>query len=163
MLLVVLVSTIAEMRIAGMRVGAIAALRLADVIADDGAIRDQINLAADQTKGSVGRTVFLPQRLREELQFYLRSRFGDKDLVGVYYADIQRALFPTQKNPKRGFTANTLCQHFHHLYQRAGIDGASSHSGRRTFITNLADKGVAVNILIALAGPKNLSTTLPGC
>ena len=45
------------------------------------------------------------------------------------------------------------------FYQRAGIDGASSHSGRRTFITTLADKGVGVRVLMALAGHRNMSTT----
>jgi len=57
------------------------------------------------------------------------------------------------------FSANTLCQHFHFLYKEAGIDGASSHSGRRTFITNLASKGVGVRVLMALAGHQNIATT----
>lgn len=144
---------------AGMRVGEVAALRIADVVAGDGSIRTEIHLAAEQTKGSVGRTVLLPQKLRDELQNYLAARFGNKDLIAVCYADTQRALFPTQKNPRRGFTANTLCQHFHHLYRACGLEGASSHSGRRGFISHLADRGVAVHILMALAGHKNLSTT----
>jgi site-specific recombinase XerD len=58
-----------------------------------------------------------------------------------------------------GFSANTLCQHFHWLYQRAGIEGASSHSGRRTFIANLAAKGVGVRVLASLAGHRSIATT----
>lgn len=144
---------------AGLRVGEVAALRLADVIAGDGTIRAEVHLSRDQTKGNVGRTVLLPQKLRDELLAYLRARFANKDLIAVCYANAQRALFPTQKNPLRGFSANTLCQHFGQLYSRAGVEGASSHSGRRFFITSLADKGVAMHILMALAGHKNLSTT----
>jgi len=45
------------------------------------------------------------------------------------------------------------------MYKRAGLDGASSHSGRRTFITTLANKGVGVRVLMALAGHRNMSTT----
>ena len=41
----------------------------------------------------------------------------------------------------------------------SGINGASSHSGRRTFITRLANKGVSVRQLAALAGHANISTT----
>jgi integrase/recombinase XerD len=39
------------------------------------------------------------------------------------------------------------------------MDGATSHSGRRTFITKLADKGVGVRVLMALAGHKSIATT----
>jgi integrase/recombinase XerD len=144
---------------AGLRVGEVAALCLADVVAGDGTIRAEFHLSADQTKGNVGRTVLLSQKLRDELLAYLRGRFANKDLIAVCYANGQRALFPTQKNPLRGFSANTLCQHFSQLYARAGVDGASSHSGRRFFLSSLADKGVAMHILMALAGHKNLSTT----
>lgn len=66
--------------------------------------------------------------------------------------------FGTQK--RDSFTANTLCQYFHWLYKRAGLEGASSHSGRRTFITNLASKGVGVRVLAALAGHRNPATTM---
>ena len=45
------------------------------------------------------------------------------------------------------------------FYERAGIVGASSHSGRRTFITTLANKGVGVRVLMALAGHRHMSTT----
>ena len=41
----------------------------------------------------------------------------------------------------------------------AGVDKATSHSGRRTFITNLANKGVNVRVLAALAGHRHISTT----
>jgi integrase/recombinase XerD len=45
------------------------------------------------------------------------------------------------------------------MYKNAGFDGASSHSGRRTFITNLAERGVGARVLMELAGHTNLSTT----
>jgi integrase/recombinase XerD len=45
------------------------------------------------------------------------------------------------------------------MYREAGLIGASSHSGRRTFITTLANKGVGVRVLMALAGHRNMSTT----
>ena len=45
------------------------------------------------------------------------------------------------------------------LYAGAGLEGASSHSGRRTFLTNLANKGTAIHILKTLAGHRSISTT----
>lgn len=147
--------------LAGMRVGEVAALRLRDVLDKDGSIRSEIALAADQTKGSRGRTVLLPKRLQEALREYLRSRFPDSDLAAVAGTEkMDHSLFPSQKHPKRGFTANTLAQHFHHLYRAAGIEGASSHSGRRSFITGLADKGVGVRVLMELAGHRSPAVTM---
>lgn len=45
------------------------------------------------------------------------------------------------------------------IYARAGIEGATSHSGRRTLINTLAHKGVGVRALASLAGHRSISTT----
>lgn len=57
------------------------------------------------------------------------------------------------------FSANSLCQLLGRLYDAAGINGASSHSGRCWFITHLAHKGVSAKVIMALAGHKSLATT----
>ena len=48
---------------------------------------------------------------------------------------------------------------FQRLYASAGIQGASSHSGRRQFVTKLADQGINVRLVQSLARHKHLSTT----
>jgi integrase/recombinase XerD len=48
---------------------------------------------------------------------------------------------------------------FHYWYKEAKIEGASSNSGRRGFITNLANKGVHVRILQELAGHSSIAVT----
>ena len=53
----------------------------------------------------------------------------------------------------------TLCQLFGQLYKQAGVDGASSHSGRRSFISKLAHNGVSPKVIMTLAGHKHLTTT----
>lgn len=45
------------------------------------------------------------------------------------------------------------------LYASAGIRGASSHSGRRQFVTKLADQGINARLVQTLARHKHLSTT----
>ncbi|MBM4212851.1 MAG: site-specific integrase, partial [Gammaproteobacteria bacterium] len=57
------------------------------------------------------------------------------------------------------FLLGTLTQWFHWVYKRAGIAGARSHSGRRTFITNLANKGIGVRVLASLAGHRSIAVT----
>ena len=46
------------------------------------------------------------------------------------------------------------------VYRGAGIDGASSHSGRRSFATALASRGVGVRVLMRAMGHRNISTTI---
>ena len=58
-----------------------------------------------------------------------------------------------------GLTANSLTQVVNGIYRNAGLDGASSHSGRRGFSTNLAEKGVCVRVMMALAGHRNIAIT----
>ena len=132
----------------GMRVGEIAALRVSDVVNDDGTIKHEVRLSAQQTKGSYGRVVFINEKLRTELAAYLRS-------VGQRRAT--HPLFFTEKSV--GFSANTLTQWFHWTYKKAGVAGASSHSGRRTFITTLANKGIGVRVLASLAGHRSIAVT----
>jgi integrase/recombinase XerD len=143
----------------GMRVGELAALRLCDVLTKTGEIVEEIRLAASQTKGSRGRTVVLSTKAQEEIKNYLQTRFKLKDLLAVTMTDTTRALFTTQKEPNRGFTASTLTQHFHYMYKGAGITGASSHSSRRSFITKLSEMGVSVRVLMDLAGHRSLAVT----
>jgi integrase/recombinase XerD len=134
---------------AGLRVSEVAALRYSDVVAADATVKAEFQLSANQTKRRHARVVFVGEKLRRELSAYVKTlKRHDNEAL---------PLFRTQKRDH--FTANTLCQHFLWLYRRAGIDGASSHSGRRTFITNLAAKGVGVRVLAALAGHHSISTT----
>ena len=136
--------------LSGMRVGEVASLRFKDVIDADGNVRNEIRLTAEQTKGNEARVVFVSEKLKKELEQYLKA---------IKETDFNKKLFYSQKRTSDGFSANTLTQFFHFLYKRVGIDGASSHSGRRTFITNLASKGVGVRVLMSLSGHKNISTT----
>lgn len=136
--------------LSGMRVGEVASLTYCDVVDSSGTVKAEIRLSAAQTKGNHARIVFVNERLRKELELYCRSYIP---------TNLNQKLFYSQKASSNGFSANTLTQFFHYLYKRVGIDGASSHSGRRTFITNLASKGIGVRVLMSLAGHRSITTT----
>jgi integrase/recombinase XerD len=144
----------------GMRIGEVASTKIKDVLATDGTIKHEINLSAEQTKGKYGRTVVLADKLRKELMSYLLARFDKKELVALHYSDlINKPLFATQKS--EGFNANTLTYTMHMLYKDAGfLDGASSHNGRRSFLTNLSAKSVPLKVLMELAGHRQAQTTM---
>ncbi len=134
----------------GLRVGEIAALTMGDVFeADLTTIRSQIRLSAAVTKGGNARVVFVNDRLRKEIKRY-RDTLGTGLKAG-------RPLLLTQK--RTAFSANTLCQLMGNLYKQAGLDGGTSHSGRRWFITKLAHSGISPKVIMTLAGHKHMTTT----
>jgi len=151
--------------LAGLRVGEIAALTLKDVLNEDGSVKDEVFLRASQTKGSRGRTVLIPEKLRAELAEYLSVRFKlkDKDMSVLHYTDTTRALFYSQKSMKDGWSANSLSQWFTRTYRAAGCEGASSHSGRRYFATYLSEQLISPKIIQKLLGHRNAQTTLLYC
>jgi integrase/recombinase XerD len=136
--------------LAGMRIGEIAALKVGDVLTAEGKVRTAIQLTALQTKGNEARTVLLNGQLQAELGSYIDRLHGAAGDAGSHLI--------TSKSGK-AFAANGLCQVMLKLYDAAGLDRATSHSTRRTFITTLAFKGVNVRVLAALAGHKSISTT----
>ena len=66
-------------------------------------------------------------------------------------------MFQTQKGKR--FNTNALTTLIKRLYERVGIVGATSHSGRRTFITKLATSGVNVRVIAEAVGHSNISIT----
>ena len=131
--------------LAGFRVGELAELKMTDLVDSQGLVQEQVVLQPEQTKGSRHRTVFLNQKLRDHLKLWI-----DKEPK-------QGWLFHSQKREK--FTANTLQQTLTLIYERAGYKGCTSHTGRRTFLTNLASKGVSIRVLQELAGHRHIATT----
>lgn len=134
----------------GLRVGEIASLKVSDVLSSDGLVREQIRLTAEVTKGGHARTVFVGEKLSKEIARYTAT-LSDKQ------RQPERPLLVTQKG--KPFTANVLCQLMGEIYRQAGFDGASSHSGRRWFITKLAHSGISAKVIMTLAGHKHLGTT----
>jgi integrase/recombinase XerD len=100
------------------------------------------------TKSKRARRIFVPKTMQQQLKRYVSA---------LCQTSRDSYLFSTQKNSH--FTANTATQHLQRLYARAGIVGASSHSGRRTWLTELSSKGVGVRVLAEMAGHASIQTT----
>jgi integrase/recombinase XerD len=132
----------------GLRVAEIASLKMGDVVNSDGTIKNEIRLSAEQTKGKHPRTVFVSQRLQTELANYLATRHINDPSIPFFHTD-----------NRLGFSCNGLCVWFFQLYKNVGICGGSSHSGRKFFITTLANKGIGVRILASLAGHRSIAVT----
>lgn len=133
---------------AGLRAVEIAGLRWGHVRGD------VLELTADVTKGKKPRQVPIGKAVREALDAY-RAEFD----VAVDATH----LFPNRQMKGYPVSPNGVAQWFKRLYARMGWEGYSSHSGRRTAITQLArtitQHGGSLRDVQQIAGHKDLSTT----
>ena len=135
---------------AGLRACEIAGLKVGDVYSEDGTVRNTLYLESEQTKGSEQQQIIVSKQLQKQLAVYAKK----------YSAHTKQATVPLFFSGKGGgFSAQTVINLFSRFYSKAGLKGASSHSGRRQFLTELADKGVNARVIQALARHKHLSTT----
>ena len=132
----------------GFCVSEVANLLVSDCVNDSGDINDVIHLAANQTKGSDSRRVFVNKKAKATIKRYLSSDLSVKQ---------QSYLFQTQKSQR--FNVNALTTLIKRIYERAGVVGATSHSGRRGFITSLSTKGVSVRVIAEAVGHSSIATT----
>lgn len=143
-------TTVALSFYAGLRACEIAALRVGDVFDEASNVKDTIYLNAGQTKGSDSTTVLVNTKLKRQLEKFAKQ----------YPVHMSTRTAPLLFSAKGGgFTAQTIVNLFKRIYKMAGIEGASSHSGRRQFVTKLADQGINARLVQVLARHKHLSTT----
>lgn len=135
----------------GLRAKEIANIKLGMIRDADGKIASHIELQDIATKGSSGRSIPIRQALCNALNDYLQTEHSGRS---EYVVETERS----QK-----FSPNAVVVFFNRLYSAVGMEGASSHSGRRTFITNCARKislaGGSLYDVQLLAGHKSLNTT----
>jgi integrase/recombinase XerD len=135
----------------GLRAKEISALEVSMVTDAEGRIADSIRLENRAAKGVSGRVIPMSDVLRRALTAYLDSRERG---TGKFVVATER---------RERFSAHAVVVFFARLYKRMGFQGATSHSGRRTYITRAARKisqaGGSLRDVQLLAGHSHLSTT----
>lgn len=142
---------------AGLRAKEIAGLTWGMVLDASGELADQIALENLASKGTSGRIIPINKLLKQELQRQL-----EKILIKSTVQEIRnQRVVQTQRGKET--SAQVIVNMFKGWYERAGLIGCSSHSGRRTFITNAAKKistvGGSLRDVQWLAGHSSLQTT----
>lgn len=137
---------------AGLRAKEIASLTWSMVCNSDGEVDDVIRLQNIASKGKSGRIIPMNKDLKAKLIIW-KSKFEDLEMSD--------RIIRTERSSKT--TPQVIVNFFQRLYDTLGLDGCSSHSGRRTFITNASRKitsvGGSLKDVQMLAGHSNLSTT----
>src|SRR6266850_2411697 len=136
---------------AGLRAKEIARLTWRMVNDSQGEVGTSLYLLDVASKGKSGRIIPLNDELRSALIEYREEVLS---FAGPFVISTERAL---------GTSPQMIVNLFHRWYRHLGFVGCSSHSGRRTFITNTARKistvGGSLRDVQMLAGHTNLRTT----
>jgi integrase len=136
---------------AGLRAKEIASLTWRMVTDARGQIGQAIHLENAASKGQSGRVIPMNDELRTALAAYAKTTI------------LASSSFLIESERSNRMSAQAIVNLFWRWYQHIGFDGCSSHSGRRTFITNTARKistvGGSLRDVQMLAGHTNLRTT----
>ena len=141
---------------AGLRAKEVANLRWAMVLTPEGEVGNAIHLTDVASKGCSGRVIPLNKQLRINLVKLLEvaKQSHQFDLEKSHVITTERS---SQTSPQ------AVVNMFKRWYNDVGLLGCSSHSGRRTFITNAARKistvGGSLRDVQMLAGHSSLAVT----
>lgn len=136
---------------AGLRACEIAGLEWSMVLTPSGRVAASITVAGSIAKNGKGRRIPVHPELREAMEA-LHQELGRPNTGPVVMS--QRGAHMTPRSVVNWFAS---------IYNELGYDGCSSHSGRRTFITNAArlvsKTGGSLRDVQELAGHSALTTT----
>lgn len=140
---------------AGLRAGEIAALTWAMVTDSGGEIGRVIELPAASAKCGSGRRIPMHEDLRKSLAALKRQ---------IEMRDREQLEGPVIRSERReAMKPKAVVNLFHLMFVELGLEGCSSHSGRRTFITNAARlvhrAGGSLRDVQLLAGHRSIQTT----
>ncbi len=140
---------------AGLRAKEIAAVQWSMLMGPDGQLGDTINLTNVASKGSSGRVIPINKVLRQSLMTLWEQESQEPGFSPKWQV--------LRSERSERVSAQTVVNMFQRWYRTLGYVGCSSHSGRRTFITNTSRKislvGGSLRDIQILAGHRNLQTT----
>jgi len=146
---------------AGMRAKEIASVTWEMVTDSEGEVSDAIQLKDIASKGKGGRAIPLNNELQVALMA-LKEHAEAKRLKRGFPLKLAYTIISSERGEH--MSANSIAHWFKRLYQtNLGFDSCSSHSGRRTAITNwsrnVSRVGGSLRDVQALAGHSSLAMT----
>lgn len=140
----------------GLRAKEIAGLKWRELLMPEGNVGDTIQLTNSTSKGRSGRSIPLHPSIKTNLVLILENQKKHRNFD-------PRTSHVVRTERATSTTAQTVVSMFHRWYKMLGLLGCSSHSGRRTFITETAKKislvGGSLRDIQMLAGHQSLQTT----
>jgi integrase/recombinase XerD len=142
---------------AGARIGECCAIRISDVLDHNNDVLSVIHLQSEQTKGNKSRDLHLSGNLVKFISDYLVTlTHMSKQKRSAYSVDKDAFLLQSERGGR--MNTNGAVQSVSRWYKDIGINNATSHSGRKSFATDLSHS-VDVRVLQTLLNHSSLNTT----
>jgi len=168
---------------AALRVSEIARLQVKSVLYPSGDIKNEIHLPASICKGLKSRTIWLTNKtsrkiIQEWIDFRVNRRWGTMPFDENYQSLNPNSILLfnnrgkpyalTEKNRTlidgsiKSYRASDALEHgIRDIYKKAGLHMASSHSGRKSMVTNsILKQGRTLEQLAQILGHDDAQTTL---
>lgn len=137
---------------AGLRAAEITQLHISDVVLKDGSVSPYVQVSSRIAKGGRQRSIPMHGKIKSAVQDFI-----------VHHPDIDFVSFSHRGSRPKKQSVTAVTNWFWELYSKVGLKGCSSHSGRRTFITNLAQAADGSTFTLRdvqeLAGHSSLAIT----
>lgn len=140
----------------GLRSKEISQLSWKELCNPNGEVDDYIHLTNQTSKGNSGRTIPLHKSVKSNLILLKeeQQKFRSFDIRTSFVVRTERSPFTTSQS---------IVNMFQKWYKTLGLIGCSSHSGRRTFITETSKKislvGGSLRDIQMMVGHSSLQTT----
>ena len=140
----------------GLRSKEISNLKWSMVMNSDGSVCNFLNLPNSSSKGKSGRIVPLNKDLKKNLEMMLDEHRTLTDFD-------PKTSFIVRTERSKSTSPQSIVNMFQRWYGKLGLVGCSSHSGRRTFITETSKKislvGGSLRDVQMMVGHSSLQTT----
>lgn len=138
----------------GLRVCNLQKLQIADIYDDKGKVFDKIVLNGSKNKFGSVCEYYLNDEMKKELTNYRKWLKSVKPNLNS-----NDYLLMSNKTGKC-LAKESIVRIFRQVYDSVGLTQCRSHSGRRSFITNLCNKGIGIQIVSKLVNHRSLSVTM---
>lgn len=129
----------------GLRVGEIVSLRTDQLFSEAGNVRHILKVKRTKKKNTVFNDIPIHPKLKKALAHY-----SDEVELGEW-------LFPSEAAAAGHLTRAQAHNILTGAFETLGLDGASTHSMRRTLLTNMSRSGVPLRTIQEISGHASLS------
>ena len=134
----------------GLRISELIAIEQSQIFTASGGVRNTLKLVRLKKKNTVYSNIPIHPKLREQLLAYKAHVLDDMPEPSDW-------LFPSTRSPSNHIRRTRAHIILTEAFNDLGVDGASTHSMRRTLLTSMSRAGIPLRTIQEISGHASLS------